>query len=707
MPLQASVGPIQGSVFGGHAPIVDAHIFLLEATATGTSTTGYATMAKSLLSASSTGTSHTYPVTEDVTTGSVTKGLYYVTSDATGSFNVSGDYTCDIGDPVYMYASSGSPSSVIDINITGISETLSGSSYTYTFTASNVLYAGQTLLFSGSSLGGEWAALNGTTQTVLSTPTSTSFKIETSIAPTTGANTQTGTVASIGYANPAIVNLVMLGVCPSAGNFSYLHYVYINEVSTVAMAYAMAPFATDALHIGSSASNVIGLENAAINASNLYNIQGAPLGTQAAGEGQVANAITVAGNGTVPRAELNTLADIIAACIDSTNIATSASAACTTLFADATSTGTTSGTKPIDTATAVINIALNPGTPDVVSLFSLATSTSPFTPLLTTKPKDFTVAITYNNIATPGSIAIDSAGDAYVPTNSSSGYVTKLSPAGAVLNTSATGGSGFNSIAIGPSGNVFVTAGASNAVYDYTSSLGAVTGSPWTSTPLSTPTSLAIDTNGYVYVTDGGNSHTIIRKFNASGSLNTSITNSCLQGVTQIALDSSDYIWTTSASMQAGCRLSNPGASAAWYLSSYLVDPGNFAIDSLGNGWSPLAGGSSLGQITPSGTGTVYGSSGVGGLSSPTWVAIDGGGNVWATNTGNSYALSEFTNTGNAITGSAGYQAGNLNAPTSIAIDASGDVWIPNHGGNTVTEIIGVANPVVTPLSALMPGVQP
>ena len=102
VPLQTSVGPLQGSVFGGHAPIVNAHVFLLEATATGTAATGYATIAKSLLSASSTGTSASYPVTQDQVAGSVTKGLYYVTSDTTGSFNVSGDYTCDIGDPVYM-----------------------------------------------------------------------------------------------------------------------------------------------------------------------------------------------------------------------------------------------------------------------------------------------------------------------------------------------------------------------------------------------------------------------------------------------------------------------------------------------------------------------------------------------------------------------------------------------------------------------------
>ena len=67
---------------------------------------------------------------------------------------------------------------------------------------------------------------------------------------------------------------------------------------------------------------------AAINAANLYNIQGVPLGTTSAGEGHIAHQATVAGNGTVPQEELDTVADILAACVDSANTATAASAAC-------------------------------------------------------------------------------------------------------------------------------------------------------------------------------------------------------------------------------------------------------------------------------------------------------------------------------------------------------------------------------------------
>jgi secreted PhoX family phosphatase len=49
---------------------------------------------------------------------------------------------------------------------------------------------------------------------------------------------------------------------------------------------------------------------------------------------------------------------------------------------------------------------------------------------------------------------------------------------------------------------------------------------------------------------------------------------------------------------------------------------------------------------------------------------------------------------------SAGYTAsGTLNGPNAIAVDPSGNVWIANNSNNTMTELIGAATPVVTPLA--------
>ncbi len=38
--------------------------------------------------------------------------------------------------------------------------------------------------------------------------------------------------------------------------------------------------------------------------------------------------------------------------------------------------------------------------------------------------------------------------------------------------------------------------------------------------------------------------------------------------------------------------------------------------------------------------------------------------------------------------------------PQSVAIDGSGDVWVANTGYTSVTELIGAAAPVVTPIVA-------
>jgi len=334
----------------------------------------------------------------------------------------------------------------------------------------------------------------------------------------------------------------------------------------------------------------------------------------------------------------------------------------------------------------------------------------PFAPQLTSTPNDFTVAITYNNLTAPGSLAIDASGNAFVATNSSSGYVTELSPAGAVLATSSTGGSGFSSIAVAPNGRVFVAASGSNALYGYDTSLKALSGSPWTSAQLTAPTAVAVDSSNNIYVTDGGNSANTIQKFNSSGSWIASISNQCLTRVSQIAIDPTDTLWASIYTSNNICRVSNPSGNQMFISQSQPSAPTDVAIDSSGNGWAAAGAQTNLFMYSPSGTQTPYGvinNAAQGGLSSPTFVAIDGANNVWLTNNGNAYALSEFAHSGAAITSSTGYQSGNLNTPSWIAIDPSGNVWVPNQGANSVTELIGAASPTVTPLSALQPGVRP
>ena len=75
---------------------------------------------------------------------------------------------------------------------------------------------------------------------------------------------------------------------------------------------------------------------------------------------------------------------------------------------------------------------------------------------------------------------------------------------------------------------------------------------------------------------------------------------------------------------------------------------------------------------------------------------------MWtANNGGNSNSISEFTASGTAVSGGNGYVAGGLLEPYGIAVDGSGNVWVASDNtGGPLTEFVGVAAPVVTPIAA-------
>src|ERR1039458_6881805 len=186
--------------------------------------------------------------------------------------------------------------------------------------------------------------------------------------------------------NPAAGLMAALGNCPGGTSAfaSGTPFVFMNEVSTVAAAYAFAGFATDAVHVSSSGTTAakLGIANAFINAEILQT-SGVANPYPPPGVGYYG------GPGSVPQAEINTLGNILAACVNSNGTGS----ACTTLFANAESGGTT-GNLPADTATAAINIAHNP-VAALTALYGLPSATAPFGPALTAQPNDFTLAIYY------------------------------------------------------------------------------------------------------------------------------------------------------------------------------------------------------------------------------------------------------------------------------------------------------------------------
>ena len=90
-------------------------------------------------------------------------------------------------------------------------------------------------------------------------------------------------------------------------------------------------------------------------------------------------------------------------------------------------------------------------------------------------------------------------------------------------------------------------------------------------------------------------------------------------------------------------------------------------------------------------------------------LSIDGAGGAWfancraacGANTTSPDNLTHVAPTQSQATGTAdGYQDSHLSRVGTTAIDASGNVWITSNGNGTVTEFVGLAQPVVTPLAA-------
>ncbi len=729
---QIQIGTIQGSNFGGHAPLVGAHVYLLQ-----TSTSGYGTLATSQLSPTYTGTN--YPTTENVsdpnipTTGTGTP-WYYETTDSTGAFNITGDYTCTSGLPVYLYAYGGTPttsglSTGAVASFSPVTAASAGSTLMFTSTTSPT--AGEQVVLSGFP--SAYSYLNGQGGVVLSAGlTATTFEVGglTGAGSLTAGTTYTapGTVQLNSSFNPGVVNLLMLGVCPSSGSFSTggtlfngstftpLNYVYVNEVSTVAAAYAMAGFGTDGLHIGTDTSNaptltapgIIGIQNAAMNAGNLYDIQGLYLSTVAVGEGHIANPTTFSGsqNGTVPQAELDTLGNILATCVDSNNLTGSQSPQCATLFSGASSNGgNTGGTNATNTATAAFNIAHYPMTSNVLSLYTTSTGTVPFTPNLTStgagKPNDFTVGILYSSaagaggasattsLASPTGIAIDSYGNAYISasTSSSASDLTKLSPLGTALAKASsiagsTVGGYLDFVAVDQLGNVWGTTlgsvggqSGTGALYKFNSGLTTVSAA-YTNV-LNAPTAIAIDSGNNLYITQENSFGGTFKGINVSGGYLALLTNassytlnqagptSCLIGATSITVDASSYLWVGENASNNYCKLKIVAAANGQSLptapSTFIgsvANTYNFSLDSSNNGWISAHNQTNLYQVTSGGTSTAYGhpasgtyqNDNLGGLNDPGWSAIDGSGNIFIVNdNGTHSSVSEFNNTGTPL----------------------------------------------------------
>jgi sugar lactone lactonase YvrE len=489
--------------------------------------------------------------------------------------------------------------------------------------------------------------------------------------------------------NSASGLMAVLGNCPGSGNFiTATPYVWVNEVSTVAAAYAMAPYAVDATHVASSGSALAltGIANAFANASNLADL---PSGQSLA--------TTPGGTGTVPQAQINLLANVIAACVNSTG---PASAECTVLLGEATSDGTPGGTAPSDTASAMIDIAHNPGA-NVADLFNLPPAIAPFSPSPSTQPNDFTIAITFTaGLSAPSGLAVDGLGNVWVA-NQGSSTISAITSLGVPLSGSPYSGNGVAQpaqIAIDAANNIWVANAGGNSLSLFDDTGTPIAGSAISGGGLAGPGSISVGDNGQVWAASAVDNSVTLLATTGTPSIS-AITSGGLNLPSGIAVDPSSNTWVINQGDNSVSVFDSSGTPllGAVVTGYGLNVPSGISIDGSGNAWIADTNDNSLTVLTLSGTSVTGTTFSGGGIVLPVGTAFDGAGNVWVANsTGN--GVTELSSAGAAMAGSPFVESGIANA-VSIAVDGSGSVWIADLSGNSLTEIIGSAAPAVTPIA--------
>ncbi len=461
-----------------------------------------------------------------------------------------------------------------------------------------------------------------------------------------------------GPTNPQLGLMTALGPC---SNLSSSAPLVVNEVTTIASVFALAPFiGSSYANIGSSSSNYNngpnqsnasnynnGLANAFAIVNNLADIT----------TGQ-ALLITPAGDGTAPQAEINTLADVIDTCAATAGGVPGDGSACDAFFeaSNVNPVGggeSTTSNAPTSILQAVIEVAQVPSTerteaqttdPSGFALYALVTSASPpFQPLLTAAPYDWSMALNYSGGGLEGqsgarsassALALDAAGNAWI-SNAYISTVTELSNTGAALSPFATGTT--------------------------KSTAGGFTGGG-----LLSPSQIAVDPYGNAWVLNN-NSTLSELAFNGeplssstafSGGGNASDTGKGL------AIDGNGNVWVADSG--------SPGDVAEY---AGYNDP--YAQVATGTPLSPAGVGFINGVNKPNGA-----------------IAVDGSDNIWLLNGGN-YAVAELSSTGQLLDVDQGdqidvqsgapdnppaYILSSSNFGASLAIDHAGDIFIPSTG---------------------------
>jgi NHL repeat-containing protein len=453
----------------------------------------------------------------------------------------------------------------------------------------------------------------------------------------------------------------------------------INELTTVAAAYAASGFINNEINLANTA--LAPIANAAALAIALVNPATGELGSVFSNPN--VNSGTLA-------AQIYALGSALSNCVQS--LATSA--ACRNLFLDTTGS---------DTMAAIIGINQSPQT-NANQILSLAAG-GPFPQTLSGPISDWTLSLSYSGggLNNPAGVAVDTRGNIWIA-NQGNNSVTELAPSGAPISPAGgfTGG-GLDAplgIAVDGAGNIWAANMSNNSVTELNSSGVAVSpAGGFTGGGLSTPQSVAIDASNNVWVSNSNNSVSVLA---ASGSpVGSAFTGGGLNAPMGLAIDALGNTWV--ANCGAGCGGSGSGSVTAITAHSMVIgftgggfdSPESIAIDGLGDIWAANNGDNSVTELNVTGTPiSPAGGFVLHGLNQPIGIAIDGANDAWVANAG--IGVTEV-----GVSPASGFLgSGGLSNLYGIAIDGAGDVWVTSHatGSVTVSELIGAAAPTRTPL---------
>lgn len=483
-------------------------------------------------------------------------------------------------------------------------------------------------------------------------------------------------------------------------------YAQINELTTVAGAYALAQF-LDGKQVSGPQP---GLPNAAATFFNLASSEGAP--------GDVIG-LPPNGDKTEALATLGSLADLLSGCVRNAKT-------CDALFKAAKPAG---GAKPKNTLAAAHAIALDPGG-NPAGLFALLPSTTPYAPVLASAPAAWTIALKYTagGFDGPGAMAFDKSGNVWVtnnfmpPATTASNRLSVLSPTGrpifgSPITSGGLDGTGWG-IAVTEKGRVWVGNYHGGSMSEFTNLGKPATAGAFARKQLDETQGLAVDFDGNVWASSNGNDRVVrfaggdrsrIKVFTAGG----------IEKPFGISVDAAGNIFVANAGKHGSVSKlngkGNPYKGSPFKLAT-PSSPKGMAVDRAGNVWVADFLADAVHVLDNDGAELPFAPIGATTLDGAWGLALDGDENVWVA----SFLLKRLTKLcgrhvetcppgskmGDVISPPGGFRSEGFQHLTGVSVDSSGNLWVANNwatlkpisGGDGLVSIIGIAAPVKTPL---------